>query len=160
MAAIVSSIRPDFSALQSLPEEERRAAFLGMNSEMETKGEAAAKELLDDEQFARARELMFQRLGSEAFARDDVATDLSLDESQKKQVADLMAELQGAERALGFRASRDQRDEAKGPYKVLLQDVLSEEQTGKWEALLGAPPEKGPEPEPPARPQRPASDSE
>ena len=157
---IVASIRPDFSTLQSLPEEERRAAFLGMNSEMEAKGEAAAKEILDDEQFARARELMFQRLGSEAFAREDVATELGLDESQKKQVADLMAELQGAERALGFRVSREERDEAKGPWKALLQDVLSDEQTGKWEALLGAPPEKGPEPEPPARPQRPASDSE
>ena len=124
------------------------------------KGEAAAKELLDDEQFARARELMLQRTGVEALAREDVATELGLDDSQKKQVAELMTELQSSERDFGFRASREERDEAKAPWKALLQDVLSDEQTGKWEALLGAPPEKGPEPEPAARPQRPASDSE
>lgn len=153
---IAASLRPDFSSFGGMSDEERQTAF----QEMESKGEAAAKGLLDAEQFGRAREFMFQRMGVEAFARDDVATELGLDDSQKKQVLELMAELRGAERSLGFRASREERDSAKSPWKALLLEVLSDEQNEKWEALLGAPPEKGPEPEPPARPQRPASDSE
>lgn len=151
---IAESVRPDFSAFQGMSPEERTAAF----QEIQTKSEAAVKELLDDEQFARVRELMFQRAGAQALAREDVATELGLDDSQKKQVAELIDQRRGALRELGFGSSAEDREEAAAPWDALLMEVLTEDQAGKWQAMLGAPPEKGPEPEV-ERPRRPSSDT-
>lgn len=150
---IAESVRPDFSSFRDMSNEQRQAA----RQEMESKSEAAAKGLLDEEQFGRVRELMFQRLGAAAIARDDVATELGLDDSQKKQVAELAGQMRDALRELGFRATHEQREEAAAPWNGLLLEVLNEEQAGKWQAMLGAPPENVPEPEPPQRPQRPAA---
>ena len=70
----------DFSSFQNMTEEERRVA----RQELTEKVESGIKELLDEEQFDRARQLMFQRMGAAAFARADVAAELAFDDSQKE----------------------------------------------------------------------------
>lgn len=136
----------DFSSLRSMSSEERQAAMLDVQSKLES----SAKELLDEEQFGRARQLMFQRIGAGAFVRADVATELGLDDSQKKQVEELAPQL---------RPQRGGSSEDRDVALNLLQEMLTEEQAGKWEAMKGAPSENRPEePESPTRPQRPAAE--
>lgn len=135
----------DFSSFQSMTEEERQAA----RQKLTEKLESGIKELLDEEQFDRARQLMFQRMGPAAFARADVAAELELDDSQKKQVEELAPQL---------RPQRGGSPEDGNVARSLLLEMLTEEQAGKWEAMKGAPPENRPEENSQARPQRPTSE--
>jgi len=133
----------DFSSFQSMTDEERQTA----RQELTEKLESGIKELLDEEQFDRARQLMLQRMGPAAFARADVAADLQLDDSQKKQVEELAPQL---------RPQRGGSPEDGEVARNLLLRMLTEEQAGKWEALKGPPSENRPEEgESPGRPSRP-----
>jgi len=148
------TVRPDFSSFREMSPEERAAAFLAVEME----GETGAQKILDEEQFARARELMLQRVGISALTRDDVQAELELTDPQRTQVTELSGELRAALRELGFRATSEARDQAAAPWKALLLEVLTEEQAGRWQAMLGEPAQNRPDPE--SRPRRPAPDSE
>jgi hypothetical protein len=135
----------EFSSFQSMTNEERQAA----RQEIGEKLEAGLKELLDEQQFNRARQLMLHRMGPAAFARADVAAELELDDSQKKQVEELAPQL---------------RPQRRGPpedgeiARNLLLEMLTEEQVGKWAAMKGHPPGNRPKDGSQARRQRPNSD--
>ena len=150
---IASGARPDYSSFREMSPEERTAALRAI----EQQGETGAQQVLDEEQFARARELMLQRVGVAALLRDDVQVELALTDAQKTQVGELSSELRAALREAGFRASQEERDHAAAPWKALLLEVLTEEQSGRWEAMLGEPPEHRPDAQ--ARPQRPPADN-
>lgn len=150
--AVLSGV--DFASFREMTEDQRQAA----RQELESKIEAGVKDVLDEEQFGRARQLMLQRMGPAAFSRADVALELGLDDSQRQQAGELTAQIRLAQRELGFGASPQARDEAAATFNGLLLDMLTDDQTGKWQGMLGAPPEKGPEEEPPRRPQRPTGE--
>ena len=135
----------EFSSFQSMTNEERQAA----RQEIGEKLEAGVKELLSEQQFNRARQLMLHRMGPAAFARADVAAELELDDSQKKQVEELVPQL---------RPQRSRPSEDGEFTRNLLLEMLTEEQVGKWAAMKGPPPENRPEEGSQARPQRPTSD--
>ena len=88
-------------------------------------------------------------MGPAAFARADVAAELELDDSQKKQVEELVPQLRPQRRA----PSEDGEIA-----RNLLLEMLTEEQVGKWAAMKGPPSGNRPEDGSQARRRRPNSD--
>lgn len=89
--------------------------------------------VLDDRQLKLLRSLYIQRTGGRALSDARVATDLTLTDEQKKQVATLMDERKKASDAFGLSATPEQRDAFRKEWDDKFLAVLTPEQKGKWD---------------------------
>ena len=106
------------------------------------------KGILDEAQFARARQILLHRRGVEALTQEDVAEEIPLSPEQREQIAVVVAtqwekaqELIEQRRELGP-AVGEKMSALREETKTQVLALLSEEQKKSWETLLGpAPPE-------------------
>jgi serine/threonine protein kinase len=129
-------------------EKERRRLALAQRQEAEV------GKLLSLVQLHRFHQIALQDLGPRAFADPDVAEALQLTPEQKKQIR----ALQDQARPPGPHGSPDRKrweqfEEAKRRVQGKILDLLTPEQKGKWEELVGKPFERRP---PPFRPPEPS----
>lgn len=119
------------------------------------------KELLDETQFTRARQILLHRRGAEALTQEDVAEELKLSLEQREQIAGIIATYRENQQALfqQVQSGEIERGAIREKVTALREDanaqvlaVLTAEQKQAWETLLGPAP---PEPEQRERTQRP-----
>jgi hypothetical protein len=151
------SSQPD-QGLRDLPPEERAKLLEDRRKEIEAK----VREILNEEQFARARQLELHSRGAEALSRDDVAAELGLTPEQKTKIAGIFETLQQKRQEMfqQVQSGEIERGEIRGKMTEMRDSareealaVLSETQQEAWKKLLGPPPPEGSE-----RPQRPRSE--
>ncbi len=113
--------------------------------------QAKLKEILDEKQFSRARQILLHARGPEALTQDDVAEELKLSDEQREQIAaiittnreqrgELFQKAQSGEIERG--QIREKMAELNSKTNEQVLAVLTDEQKQAWEQLLGpAPPE-------------------
>jgi len=141
----------DYQALQNLSDDERRtktAEFARKSAEISAKLNndfmPKLKALISDDEIKRLKQIQIQAQGSGALANQDVASELNLNDEQKKKLADLTAEYGQKQQAL-FRGDGDQQERfakvrelgTERDRKAL--EVLTSEQKDKFTALKGSP---------------------
>lgn len=112
-------------------------------AEREREQEAKVAEVLGPEKFEIVRRRLIRDLGVRALSREDVATELGLDEEQQTKLADL-AEAAGEKRRELFASAQEiGRDEVMAKMRELGEEslteslaVLSDEQRERWDALV------------------------
>lgn len=121
-----------FAALREVPEEERDAA----RAKARTDSENAAKEAMGSDQFARLIQLYWRETGLPALEREDAATAVGLNDEQKGKLTEIFAsrqkEMQGLRQAPPDEVAKKRKE-----WDEKIAAVLTEEQTKKWEEVLG-----------------------
>lgn len=124
-------------------EEERTAVREELRQKMEEarkQSEEKMKSVLSEDQFKRLDQIRLHREGTRALGREDVQTDLGLNEDQKKQLEALQEERSNRFRELGFQASDEDREKLRQEFEEKTMSVLSEQQRSQWQQKLGPPP--------------------
>ncbi len=125
------------------PSDEDMAKMMKKRQEAE---DVALKEILDETQRTRLKELWIQRLGNSAIANADIQKELGLSDEQKEKVKALQAKQQEATRAIfeKVQSGEIERSEARPlrekNTKILNEEmgkVLNEEQAGKLKKMGG-----------------------
>ncbi|MCH8829280.1 MAG: hypothetical protein IID45_06855 [Planctomycetes bacterium] len=137
------------SKIQKLAESSRlsRADFEGKSAEERTQMRAdsrkkiitALKEILDDKQFVRAKQLGLQSDGPAALVRDDVQSALKLTDEQKKKIKDIQTTQSEAFAKLRSERRFSEFQELRQKHSEELLNVLTEKQKEAWKKLLGPP---------------------
>lgn len=140
--------RPDFGGgnFQEMSEEERRAAFEKMQSEMakrmaETK--AKVEEVLLPAQFERLEQIALQVRGDRALTQEDVQKKLTFTDEQKTKTSELVTGFGDKMREMFTSGDREgMREKMEAGQKQLGTDlvaVLTTEQKAEYEKLKGKP---------------------
>ena len=142
---LIESQTPD--PMQDLSPEER-----AQQAETQRKDAMARlKEILDEKQFTRARQIMLHARGPEALTQEDVAEELKLTDEQREQIAAIITTLR--EKRQEIRQKVESGEIERGEVREKMAElrtqaneqalaVLKDDQKQAWEKLLGpAPPE-------------------
>ena len=97
------------------------------------------REILDETQFARLRQIWLQQIGLEGVIQPDVAEEIGLTEVQRATLEKMYA--QELERNRAIPADRDPEDEQtyREEWRQQWTGELTDEQRGKWSEMLGPP---------------------
>jgi type II secretory pathway component GspD/PulD (secretin) len=97
------------------------------------------KGILSDQQMTRLNEIVLQRQGPRALARDDVASSLGLSEEQKTRLSEVLEQRDVARREAGRDQSDEERQKFDEEWNAKVLAVLTPDQKQAWEVRLGAP---------------------
>jgi type II secretory pathway component GspD/PulD (secretin) len=141
-----------FQKLQAAQTDEERQKLMAEMQASAEKLRLAAEEqfkaVVTPEQFARLRQLAWQRQGAAALVDDAIAAELKLSPEQVTQLKTIVDESRQVAMSRGFRVSREEREQARAELETKLLAVLTDEQKSAWTTKLGAP-----APTPPERPE-------
>ncbi len=123
---------------QGLSIEEMGTQVRKMAEERLAKVEEELQELLDDKQYARLKQVSLQQTGLRGLVSPENAEALELTEAQQTQLQTLVDEMSAQRRDL-FRMSDEDREKRRQENDAKLLAVLTDEQKGAWNELLGPP---------------------
>ncbi len=127
------------------PSQEQMQGILKKRQEAEEK---ALKEILEEAQQKRLRELWLQRQGNGAISNEAIQKELGLSDDQKKKIKDLQAKQQAANAAIREKMMSGEIDRSEimplmeKNTKILNEEygkLLTEEQAAKLKSMQGAP---------------------
>lgn len=134
LAEVQENAQSAFMGLQSVPEEQRPQAM----RELRDKQEATLREVVDEAQFTRLRQLYWRENGLASLERDDVATLLGLGSEERDKLKPVLDERQQELRGMR-QASPQEISDKRAEWDTKLRELLTEDQRAKWKEALGAP---------------------
>jgi hypothetical protein len=144
---IVQDAMQFFQKLQDAKPEERQNEHHQYQRKAQERLSTFLKDVLQDEQNKRLRQLMLQREGGFAFGNDEISQALSLTNEQRKQFMTLVQEMEGKIRPLLQEAQTKGNPEEIRPKAMKIRDeyekkiaaLLTVEQKKQWQEMLGKP---------------------
>lgn len=137
------AMAPFLEKMRSAETDEERqsigAEMQKMMQDRQTEAEGKLKDVLNESQLNRTRELLLQQAGTRALLRDDLAASVGLSDQQKQELESLLEQSNEARRNLGFRASREEREAVEQEWNEKLTNVLTADQKQKFETARGKP---------------------
>jgi hypothetical protein len=147
----MTAARADF---EGLDQDARRAKMAELTKEMNASTLKAIGEFLKPEQITRLHQISYHARGAGAFSDPEVATKLSLTESQKSEIQSIVQDSFGAMNTIRQENSDDREAMMKKMGELRKETLakvtakLNDEQQKTWKDLIGAPFEVKYEPRP------------
>jgi hypothetical protein len=134
----------DFSQLQDLSQEERRAKMATIQQTISAETYKELDSILKPDQIKRLKQIQLQQSGVNAFTTPDVEKALKLDNAQKEKIKTIAGDFGAAQREL-FQPGGDFAEMAKK--RAALQketmdkvvSILKDDQKQAWKELVGQP---------------------
>ena len=142
-----ASMMEKFQGLQDVPQDERQVKMQAVMSELGSGFETEIKDVLDEKQMARYKEMSLQAMGADAFNQSEVAEKLMLTSEQKEKIGTIMTTSQEETRTAFQDAMESGDREGLGPKMQELRTkamadvtaVLTDEQKAAWKEMTGKP---------------------